>query len=163
VSKAQIAAAKKALKRGDKESARNILEGLVGEDERNVDAWFLLAQVVESSEDKGICLENVVTIDPNHAAGLAARTALKEGRDPFSDDKDLFAAAEEELEAAFSDDTEEGFDVDDGAFDIGPDDAPEIVGRLDRFASNRRLLIWLMVFFGVGALCMFIIAIILLI
>jgi len=63
-----------AVKAGDKQAARERLMQVVELDERNEQAWLWLSGVVESTEDKRACLENVLAINPNntHAqSGLA--------------------------------------------------------------------------------------------
>ncbi len=63
-----------AVKAGRKEEARRLLMQVVELDEQNEQAWLWLSGVVETVEDRRICLENVLTINPNNAhaqAGLA--------------------------------------------------------------------------------------------
>lgn len=59
-----------AAKKGDFLQARKLLLTLLDEDEQNEKAWLWLSSVVESSEDKRICLENVLTINPANAAAI---------------------------------------------------------------------------------------------
>ncbi len=51
---------------GDKETARNLLEQVVEQDQHNEKAWFWLAAVVDDNEEKRICLNNVLTINPQN-------------------------------------------------------------------------------------------------
>jgi tetratricopeptide (TPR) repeat protein len=63
-----------AVKAGHKEKARQALLKVTELDERNEQAWLWLSGVVESAEDRRVCLENVLAINPrnSHAqAGLA--------------------------------------------------------------------------------------------
>jgi tetratricopeptide (TPR) repeat protein len=63
-----------AAKAGQRKRARELLTRVVEQDEGNAQAWLWLSGVVDSLEDREICLENVLTIDPENAAarrGLA--------------------------------------------------------------------------------------------
>lgn len=56
-----------AVKAGQKERAHELLIRVVARDEQNAQAWLWLSSVVESLEDRKVCLENVLEIDPNNA------------------------------------------------------------------------------------------------
>jgi tetratricopeptide (TPR) repeat protein len=56
-----------AVKSGRHEYARDLLIRIVARDERNVQAWLWLSGVVESLEDRKVCLENVLRVDPQNA------------------------------------------------------------------------------------------------
>jgi tetratricopeptide (TPR) repeat protein len=63
-----------AARSGQDVQARALLMRVVESDEENTLAWLWLSGVVDSLADREICLENVLTLDPNHAAarkGLA--------------------------------------------------------------------------------------------
>jgi tetratricopeptide (TPR) repeat protein len=63
-----------AAKAGHKETARQALLRVTELDERNEQAWLWLSGVVESAEDRRVCLENVLAISPGNTyaqAGLA--------------------------------------------------------------------------------------------
>lgn len=160
MSEQQFRAAREALEQGNREAAREILEDIVGADEANVEAWFMLAQVVELEDEVEICLENVLALDPTHERARIALDALRRGEENiFSFEEDPFAEAASEIDAAFSS-VDDDFDVDDDAFDVavpGEFDG-ELGGRLDRLAGNRRLMIFLMALFGGLTLCMFVLA-----
>ncbi|MBI5930576.1 MAG: PD40 domain-containing protein [Chloroflexi bacterium] len=51
---------------GDKATARELLQKAVQLDEYNERAWFWLASVVETDEERRTCLHNVVLINPNN-------------------------------------------------------------------------------------------------
>jgi tetratricopeptide (TPR) repeat protein len=53
-----------AAKAGQRERARELLMGVVELDEENVLAWLWLSGVVDSLEDREVCLENVLSLDP---------------------------------------------------------------------------------------------------
>lgn len=57
-----------AAKAGEREMARDLLMRVVEQDERNIQAWLWLSQVVTRPDERQICLENVLAIDPNHQA-----------------------------------------------------------------------------------------------
>ncbi len=57
-----------AAKMGQKETARNLLTRVVEQDECNLTAWLWLSGVVESLDDKEVCLENVLALDPENQA-----------------------------------------------------------------------------------------------
>lgn len=63
---------------GDAARARDLLTRVVEQDEENVTAWLWLSRVVDTAEDRVICLENVLALDPDNAeaqAGLAQEPA----------------------------------------------------------------------------------------
>ena len=62
------------LRIGNKEEARRKLMQVINADERNEYAWLYLSEAVDSDEDRQICLENVLTINP---ANEQAETRLK--------------------------------------------------------------------------------------
>lgn len=62
------------LRIGNKEQARRNLMQVINADERSEFGWFYLSEAVESDEDRQICLENVLTINP---ANERAETELK--------------------------------------------------------------------------------------
>ena len=70
-----------AVKAGRKAEARKLLTQVIEQDERNEMAWLWLSGAVDADEDRRICLENVLAINPNNEMakrGLASLTA-KEG------------------------------------------------------------------------------------
>ncbi len=73
-----------AVREGRKAEARQLLESVLDADERNEKAWLWLGSVVDSDEERIICLENVLTINPDNEmarqglAVLRAETASKQ-------------------------------------------------------------------------------------
>ena len=64
-----------AAKMGRNVEARALLEAVLEVDERNEQAWLWMSGVVDSDEERIICLENVLTINPQNQAarhGLAS-------------------------------------------------------------------------------------------
>jgi tetratricopeptide (TPR) repeat protein len=57
-----------AARAGRKDEARQKLMRVVELDEENEQAWLWLSGVVESNDDRRVCLENVLTINPANAA-----------------------------------------------------------------------------------------------
>jgi len=53
-----------AAREGDKERARILFEEIVAEDPQNEKAWFWLASVAETDEERRVYLGNVVQINP---------------------------------------------------------------------------------------------------
>ncbi len=64
-----------AAKAGRTAEARHLLETVLDADRHNEQAWIWMSSVVDSDEDRVICLENVLTINPQNEMarkGLAA-------------------------------------------------------------------------------------------
>src|SRR5579871_6364378 len=55
-----------AMKMGDKDSARTRLQQVVALDQYNERGWFMLAQVVETDDERRVCLGNVMLINPKN-------------------------------------------------------------------------------------------------
>ena len=55
-----------AVRDGDKATARDRFEQVTELDENNERAWFYLAQVVDTDDEKRTCLKNVLVINPNN-------------------------------------------------------------------------------------------------
>lgn len=72
-----------AVKAGDRESARTLLTKVVRADEQNELAWLWLSTAVESDEEKRICLDNVLALNPGNRSALHALARL-DGPSPGS-------------------------------------------------------------------------------
>ncbi|MCB0036901.1 MAG: hypothetical protein KDE51_22875 [Anaerolineales bacterium] len=58
-----------ALRAGEREKGRQLLTEVITADDQNEKAWLWLSSAVDSDEERKLCLENVLTINPqNHAA-----------------------------------------------------------------------------------------------
>ena len=57
-----------AAKAGQREHARELLMRVVEQDEENALAWLWLSGVVDSLDDREVCLENVLSVDPGNEA-----------------------------------------------------------------------------------------------
>lgn len=78
-----------AVKNGNAAEGRKLLEAVLAADEQNELAWLWLSGAVESAEERQICLENVLTINPDNALakkGLAklANASVPEPAPPKS-------------------------------------------------------------------------------
>ena len=82
-----------AIKSGNKETGRQILEQVLEEEENNEEIWLWLSTVVESDDDREICLENVLALNPDHAV---AQKALNAVRDGHFDPRDIIGEVSEE-------------------------------------------------------------------
>lgn len=56
-----------AVKKGDRIQGRELLEKVLAADERSEQAWLWLSGAVDSAEERQICLENVLAINPDNA------------------------------------------------------------------------------------------------
>ena len=68
-----------AAKTGDTAQARQLLLQVVEADEGHEQAWLWLSGVLESDEEKRICLENVLTINPDNVAAQRGLAKLEAG------------------------------------------------------------------------------------
>ncbi|MEM7331158.1 MAG: tetratricopeptide repeat protein [Chloroflexota bacterium] len=66
-----------ALKAGDKDEARRLLLQVVENDEGHELAWLWLSAAVRDKEDKIVCLENVLTLNPQNKKALKGLAKLK--------------------------------------------------------------------------------------
>jgi tetratricopeptide (TPR) repeat protein len=69
-----------ALKSGELEKAAQTFLRVIDAEEENLHAWWGLAHASESIDDQIVCLENVLTLDPNHTE---ARERLSQIRTAF--------------------------------------------------------------------------------
>lgn len=77
---AMLRAAIDAYKKGDKASARTLLDRILEVDEYNENAWLWMSASVDTPDEQRTCLENVLVINPNNEK---ARKGLKSlGFDP---------------------------------------------------------------------------------
>jgi len=71
-----------AAKTGDAERARDLLLKVVDADEYNEQAWLWLSSVVDTDEDRGVCLENVLAINPHNNLAKAGLIHLRSRKAP---------------------------------------------------------------------------------
>ncbi|MCB9099997.1 MAG: hypothetical protein H6632_10685 [Anaerolineales bacterium] len=67
------------IRMGNREEGRQILEELLETQEENEDVWLWLTSVVDSDEDREICLENVLALNPNNTVARRGMEALHAG------------------------------------------------------------------------------------
>lgn len=66
------------LRAGKKEEARQKLMQVINADERSEFGWLYLSEAVEDDEDRQVCLENVLTINPANERAETELRALQE-------------------------------------------------------------------------------------
>lgn len=72
----QLVAAVRAAKQGNRERARELLEGVLRQNRENEQAWIWMASIVTSTKERRICLERVLKINPNNRAARAAINSM---------------------------------------------------------------------------------------
>jgi hypothetical protein len=84
-----------AIRMGDKDEGRQILEEMLEADEGNEQVWLWLCTVVDTNEDREVCLENVLALNPDNAI---AQKALNDARSGRFNAHELMSAAIGEME-----------------------------------------------------------------
>lgn len=99
------------IRMGNREHGRQILEEILENEETNEDVWLWLSAAVDSNEDREICLENVLALNPDNIIAQRGLGALQSGtfnaNDLLADILELDeeeAEEEEKQEATFLDD-----------------------------------------------------------
>jgi hypothetical protein len=80
-----LADGRNAIDQGNLQQARLIFEAILQENPRSEEAWLGLAEVLTETEDKRICLENVLKINKNNRAAREALRSLEPQADPLVD------------------------------------------------------------------------------
>lgn len=75
-----------AAKAGERDKARGLLMAVLRVDEENELAWLWLSGVVQTNEDRRVCLENVLTLNPDNQA---ARRGLDKLTSHSSNDQNV--------------------------------------------------------------------------
>lgn len=90
-----------AIRMGDREEGRRLLEEMLEADEGNEEIWLWLTATVDTDEDREVCLENVLALNPNN---VVAQKSLENLRAGNFNPRDIMQAAidEEEEEDAES-------------------------------------------------------------
>ncbi|MBT3240877.1 MAG: tetratricopeptide repeat protein [Chloroflexi bacterium] len=65
-----------AIKNGQRNRARDLLNRLLRVDNNNIDYWLYMSSVVDSPKERNICLENALRIDPNNPTALRGLSLL---------------------------------------------------------------------------------------
>jgi hypothetical protein len=68
-----------AIRMGNREEGRRLLEEMLENDENNEQIWFWLTSAVDTDEDREVCLENVLALNPHHSAAQRGLEALRRG------------------------------------------------------------------------------------
>src|SRR5512145_1640430 len=68
-----------AIRMGNREEGRRMLEEILEVDENNEQVWLWLTSVVEQDEDREVCLENVLALNPNNIVARKGLEALRSG------------------------------------------------------------------------------------
>jgi hypothetical protein len=76
----KISEAKAAVSQNNPGLALEILKGVLKQDTKNIEAWLLMADVVDNPHHAVRCLQQVLKLDPDHAE---ARSKLNQLEDPF--------------------------------------------------------------------------------
>lgn len=71
-----------AIREGDHKLGRSLLEQVVHANEGHEQAWLWLSSIVTDPEERAICLENVLTLNPENERARKALSALKAGEEP---------------------------------------------------------------------------------
>ncbi len=69
-----------AAKSGQRDRAREMLTHVVEQDEENALAWLWLSGMVDSLEDREVCLENVLALDPDNDVARRGLAVLRRQR-----------------------------------------------------------------------------------
>lgn len=69
-----------AARRGERVEARKLLLRVLDLEDRNKTAWLWLSGVMVDIDDQILCLENVLTIDPENAAAVEGLTRMRSWR-----------------------------------------------------------------------------------
>ena len=83
-----------AAEAGRKAEARVLLTEVVQADESQIEAWLWLSQVVDSLEEQTLCLENVLTLDPDNEFARQQLAQVKERQEKLF--APVYAPGEEE-------------------------------------------------------------------
>lgn len=68
-----------AIRMGDRETGRQLLEEILEVDENSEEVWLWLSSVVDTDEDREICLENVLALNPDNVVARRGLEALRTG------------------------------------------------------------------------------------
>lgn len=68
-----------AIRMGNREEGRRLLEQLLETEENNEQIWLWLTSVVDSDEDREVCLENVLALNPQNVVARRGLEALRQG------------------------------------------------------------------------------------
>ena len=76
-----------AVKNGNRQQGRKLLEAVLEADERNEKAWLWLSGAVDTAEERQICLENVLAINPDNQLAQKGLVRLAQSDPPTTTGK----------------------------------------------------------------------------
>ena len=86
------------VRSGNREEGRRMLEEILETDESNEEVWLWLSSVVDTDEDREICLENVLALNPDNVVAQRGLEALRSGTFNVNMMGQVEGAKEEETE-----------------------------------------------------------------
>ena len=107
-----------AAEAGDKKRARQLLKEVVKTDETQVEAWLWLSQIVDSLEEREVCLENILTLEPDNPFAREELAQVKAEQEEFfapvylSEEEDTSAQVVEPAETLVGDPVAEADEFD---------------------------------------------------
>ncbi|MDM8529916.1 hypothetical protein QUF63_02000 [Anaerolineales bacterium HSG25] len=140
---ADLADAIEYIRLGNREEGREILEEVLEEDENNDAGWLWMSAVVEDDEERQICLENVVAINPDNDVAQRALQAMEDGSFSLND---MLSDALETYEGLPDDDDNEDDEFDDDELEL-----PSTMKKKKSGGLNPRLIIGII--FGLLIVC----------
>ncbi|MEM7345224.1 MAG: hypothetical protein AAF485_13350, partial [Chloroflexota bacterium] len=98
----------KVIQAGNREQGRQMLEEILETDENNEEVWLWLSSAVDSDEDREVCLENVLALNPDNVVAQKGLEALRSGtfnvNDLVDEVSDDFDDGDDDSENTFLDD-----------------------------------------------------------
>ena len=82
-----------AAKNQDHDTARQLLEQVVEMDQHNEKGWFWLAAVIDDIDEKRICLNNVLMINPENHRAATLLEQLEQSEDDVAEEDDTSSLA----------------------------------------------------------------------
>jgi hypothetical protein len=68
-----------AIRVGDRDEGRRLLEEILETQDSNEQVWLWLCAVVDTDEDREVCLENVLALNPNNSVAKRGLEAMRSG------------------------------------------------------------------------------------
>ncbi len=86
-----------AIRMGNREEGRRLLEQMLETDENNEQIWLWLTSVVDTDEDREVCLENVLALNPQNVVARRGLEAIQQGTFNINDVMSQVLEQEEEV------------------------------------------------------------------
>ncbi len=128
------------IRMGDRERGRELLEEILEVDEGNEEVWLWLSSVVDTDEDREICLENVLALNPDNIVAQKGLEALRQGTFNVHNiieealeetDEDIFEEDEDLTGATFLDEFSRADDEEDEELELPSTMKPKKKGGLN--------------------------------